>query len=106
MKNENKKRAMARKLAVESIVESVWKDVESDNSISGSEKDIFIESLSEALVSETNPLRSLIDSEEEGKLAIYCNDNQWHCCICNGVVFEGRLNCRRCGQELIWPEEK
>ena len=52
-------------------------------------------------------LKSLLESEEESKakVAIYCNDNQWHCCKCDAVVYEGRLNCRRCGQELYWPDE-
>ena len=47
-------------------------------------------------------LRSLIESEESPKLATYANDNQWHCCKCDGVVFEDE-NCG-CGQWLFWPD--
>ena len=47
-----------------------------------------------------------LNEKDNAKLALYYNDNQWHCSKCDGVVYVGNDRCRRCGQKLTWPDNQ
>ena len=59
----------------------------------------------EGKLSGLNRAKSLLQSHEIEKIALYCNDNQWHCYKCDGVVYNGDINCSGCSQKLIWPSK-
>ena len=50
-----------------------------------------------------------LNEEDNAKLALYCNDNQWHCPKCDVMFSDRSLNSLEvcmCGQKLTWPDNQ